>query len=79
MRFALIDVTSETGQLVSRTTYQLKDVTAFLNSPAAAGRRFRILDFRSGRELQPLSDGAFSECARFEPASPGEVLHLVAP
>jgi len=78
-RLALIDVTYEPGQLVSRTTYQRKEITAFLNSASAAGRRFRILDFRSGRELQTVGNGTFAECGRFEAAPPGELLYLVAP
>jgi hypothetical protein len=78
-RFVLIDVTSEPGQLLPRSTYQRKEISAFLDSPAAIGRRFRILDFRSGRELQVLSDGTFVECGKFDPAPPGEVLHLVLP
>ena len=78
-RFALVDVTSEPSQLVPRTTFQRSDITAFLASSPALGRRYRILDFRSGREFEALPDGSFAESGKFQAASPGEVLYLVAP
>jgi hypothetical protein len=78
-RFALIDISSDPSQLLPRTTYQRKHIAAFLKSPEALGRRYRILDFRFGRELEIRADESFAECGKFDPASPGEVLHLVAP
>lgn len=78
-RYALIDVTTEPWHLMPRTTFLRKEIAAFLKSTAGAERRYRILDFRSGREFQIAGDGTFAECARFQAAPPGELLYLVAP
>ena len=62
-----------------RSTCYPPEVVALLARPDFAGRRFRILDFRRGRELRWDGGTKLVAVGRFAHQVEGELLYLVAP
>ena len=50
-KFALVDLSAHPNKLIAVTDYLESWVIKYLTSDQAAGRTFRILDFKKGREL----------------------------
>ena len=76
-RLVLIDMTSEPPTLVSRSTYLESSVIAFLDRAENAHRRFRILDFKRGCELQRSEGKRLKRGAAFDVKADGELSSLV--
>jgi hypothetical protein len=49
--FALVDTSAQPNKLVAVTSHLESWVAKYLSSSVAAGRTFRILDFKRGREV----------------------------
>jgi len=78
-RLALVDMTSEPPTLVSRSTYLESRLIAFLDRAENANRRFRILDFKRGCELQRSGEKKLVRGAAFDFKADGELSSLVTP
>jgi hypothetical protein len=76
-KFAILDCTSM--KLVAVTYFLEADVIAFVSALQNAARKFRVLDFKRGRELAHVGGKKLIAVGVFDHKLPNEIEYLVQP
>jgi hypothetical protein len=74
-KIAVIDITAIPHKLIAATWYLPASVEAYLSSAGATGREFRILNFKTGRELQAGPNGKLQSGNPFNCRKDADVIY----
>jgi hypothetical protein len=78
-KFAVINVSSVPPSLVAVTSYLESDIIKFLSHPRNTNLSFRVLDFKSGHELECIGGKHLARSSPFQHELPNEVKYRVEP